>query len=85
MARIAADVIDRLKSDVSLVRLVERSGIALTKQGKDLAGSCPFHDDKEPSLIISEQKNVFHCFGCDASGTVIDWVMKMEESRGQTR
>lgn len=78
MARIPDDVIDRLKSEISLVRLVERYGIELKRQGKDLVGKCPFHDDDTPSLIISEKKNVFHCFGCNASGTVIDWLMKIE-------
>lgn len=78
MARIPQDVIDRLKTEISLVRLVERYGIALKKQGKDLAGTCPFHEDDTPSLIISERKNVFHCFGCNAAGTVIDWIMKTE-------
>lgn len=78
MARIPQDVIDRLKTETSLVRLVEHYGIELKKQGKDLAGRCPFHEDDTPSLIISERKNVFHCFGCNASGTVIDWIMKIE-------
>jgi DNA primase len=78
MARIPDDVIEKLKTEISLVRLVERSGIELKKQGKGLAGKCPFHDDDTPSLIISESKNVFHCFGCNAAGTVIDWVMKIE-------
>ena len=67
MARIPDDVIDQIKTDTSLVRLVEHVGIELKKQGKDLAGKCPFHEDDTPSLIISESKNVFHCFGCDAS------------------
>ena len=71
MARIPEEVINRIKTDTSLVRLVEHVGIELKKQGKDLAGKCPFHEDDTPSLIVSETKNVFHCFGCDASGTVI--------------
>lgn len=78
MARIPDDVINRIKTETSLVRLVEHYGIELKKQGKDLAGQCPFHEDDTPSLIISERKNVFHCFGCNAAGTVIDWIMKIE-------
>jgi DNA primase catalytic core len=39
---------------------------------------CPFHDDKTPSLKVSIEKNVFNCFGCDAKGTVIDWVIKTQ-------
>lgn len=77
MARIPAADIDRLKSEVSLVRLLEQQGYQPQKQGKDYAIHCPFHDgDNTPSLIISPHKNLFHCFGCEAAGTVIDWVMK---------
>jgi DNA primase len=40
---------------------------------------CPFHDDREPSLVVSPKKNLWHCLGaCQAGGTVIDWVMKAE-------
>ena len=45
----------------------------------DLLGLCPFHDDHEPSLVISPEKNLWHCLGaCQAGGSVIDWVMKCE-------
>ena len=76
MARIPDDQIDRLKEGVSLLRLAESQGYRVTKQGKDYAVCCPFHDDKTPSCIISPKTNLFHCFGCGAGGSVIDWVMK---------
>jgi DNA primase len=45
--------------------------------GADLLGRCPFHDDREPSLVISPEKNLWHCLGeCQTGGSVIDWVMK---------
>lgn len=79
MARIPDDVINRLKSEVSVQRLAEAQGIQLNKHGADLIGLCPFHDDKEPSLVITPRKNLWHCLGaCQAGGTVIDWVMKLE-------
>jgi DNA primase catalytic core len=79
MARIPDDEIERLKTEVSLVRLVESSGVELKKQGKDLVGRCPYHDDREPSLVVSESKNLWHCLGaCNTGGTVIDWTMKMQ-------
>ena len=52
-----------LKSGISLQRLVESSGIELKQHGKDLIGHCPFHDDKTPSLVISTDKNLWHCLG----------------------
>jgi len=79
MARIPDSEIERLKGEVSLVRLVEARGIELKRHGADLMGLCPFHDDREPSLVISPKKNLWHCLGaCQAGGTVIDWVMRAE-------
>ncbi len=78
MARFADEVIERIKAEVSLVRLAESQGYALVKQGKDVAVCCPFHNDKTPSCIISPSSNLFNCFGCGAGGSVIDWVMKTQ-------
>jgi DNA primase catalytic core len=80
MARIPDSEIDRLKREVSLQRLVEAQGIALARHGADLLGLCPFHQDREPSLVVSPKKNLWHCLGaCQTGGSVIDWVMR---SRG---
>ena len=79
MARIAQEEIDRLKREVSLVRLVESQGVTLKKHGKDYLGLCPFHDDREPSLVVSPEKNLWHCLGaCGEGGDVIQWVMKRQ-------
>jgi DNA primase len=79
MARIPDGVIERLKTEVSVQRLAEARGVVLTKHGADLHGRCPFHDDRTPSLVITQGKNLWHCLGaCQAGGTVIDWVMKAE-------
>ena len=79
MARIAESEIERLKREVSLARLAEARGIELKRHGADLLGLCPFHDDHQPSLVISPQKNLWHCLGaCRAGGSVIDWVMRAE-------
>ena len=77
MARIPETEIERLKNDVAVERLVESAGIALKKSGKDLIGTCPFHDDGEPSLVVTPAKNLWHCFGCGAGGDAIAWVMKL--------
>lgn len=78
MARIPDAELERLKAEVSVERLVEASGIVLTKNGKDRTGKCPFHEDSEASLIVTPGKNLFHCFGCGAAGGPIDWVMRTE-------
>jgi len=77
MARIPDSEIERLRSTVNLVRLIEADGLALKKIGKDWACACPFHEgDHEPSLIVSPDKNLFHCFACGAAGSPVDWVMR---------
>jgi len=77
MARIPEDEVERLKREVSVQRLAEARGIKLQRHGADLLGLCPFHDDRNPSLVITPGKNLWHCLGaCAAGGTAIDWVMR---------
>jgi DNA primase len=76
MARIPDTTLEQLKETVSVQRLVEGFGVELRKQGKDWAGKCPFHADDTASLIITPAKNLWHCFGCQVGGGVVDWVMK---------
>jgi DNA-binding transcriptional ArsR family regulator len=78
MARIPEATIERLKAEVSAERLIASSGIELKGAGKDLLGRCPFHDDREASLVVTPAKNLWHCFGCGAGGGPIDWVMKTQ-------
>ncbi len=77
MARIPEHEIERLKNEVSVATLAEQRSIVLKRQGDNLIGCCPFHDDKTPSLVITPDKNLWHCLGaCQMGGSSIDWVMK---------
>ena len=76
MPRIPDTEIERLKSEVSVERLVEASGIELKRGGKDMLGRCPFHEDDTASLVVTPGKNLWHCFGCGVGGGPIDWMMK---------
>lgn len=59
--------------------LAAAAGVTLTGHGSNLLGLCPFHDDREPSLVIDPQKNLWNCLGaCKAGGDNIQWVMKRE-------
>jgi DNA primase catalytic core len=79
MARIPDDELERLKGEISLERLVRARGVELRKHGADLIGLCPFHNDHEPSLVVSPAKNLWHCLGaCQTGGSVIDWTMKTQ-------
>ena len=79
MARIAEEVLEDLKRDVSVQRLFEEKGVSFKPHGQDIVGTCPLHDDKTPSLVVSPAKNVWHCLGaCRTGGSVVDAVMKLE-------
>ena len=85
MPRIPDTELERLKEEVSVERLVEASGVALKKAGKDMLGRCPFHDDAEASLVVTAAKNLWHCFGCQVGGGPIDWVIKSQGSSARSR
>jgi DNA primase catalytic core len=68
----------RLKQSVDLVAVVQSRGVKLTKQGRDYVGLCPFHREKTPSFHVTPSKNLFHCLGCDAGGSVIDFIMRQD-------
>ncbi|WP_261850218.1 CHC2 zinc finger domain-containing protein, partial [Pectobacterium araliae] len=78
MARIPESELQHLKAAVPLVEVVRGQGRKVVKRGKDFVVLCPFHQEKTPSCVISPEKNLYHCFGCDAGGSVLDWVMKTE-------
>lgn len=78
MARIPESEIARIKREVSVQRLIEACGIALTQSGKDLIGLCPFHDDHHPSLRVTPSTNLWRCPPCDIGGGPIDWIIKIQ-------
>lgn len=79
MARIPETTLRRLKSETDLLGLVRESGVELRRHGSDWLGLCPFHDDHDPSLVVSPGKGLWHCLGaCSAGGSVIDWVMRRD-------
>jgi len=49
-------------------------------QGKGNMTLCPFHADKNPSLGFDDEKNIFHCFGCNAKGDIIEFERRMKEN-----
>ncbi len=79
MARIPEGQIEAIKRETDLAALIRSRGIELVKHGvKDLAGHCPFHEDKTPSLIVSPDKGLYHCLGCGSAGNAIQFVEKFD-------
>jgi len=69
--------LDELKTRVGLADIVSKR-VKLTKKGHEHTGLCPFHNEKTPSFTLNEEKGFYHCFGCQANGSVIDFVMETE-------
>jgi len=69
---------DTLKGKVDIVDLFVEFGIKLKQKGKSYIGLCPWHDDKNPSLSVDEEKGLYNCFGCGESGDVFTLVEKMK-------
>uniref|UniRef100_UPI001E564EF6 CHC2 zinc finger domain-containing protein n=2 Tax=Photorhabdus TaxID=29487 RepID=UPI001E564EF6 len=78
MTRIPDTDLAHLKQTVSLLGLARKQGRSMKKRGEDYVLRCPFHNEKTPSMVISPAKNLYHCFGCGAAGSVLDWVIQTE-------
>lgn len=77
MARISEDLIREIYDANDIVDYVSER-VRLKKAGKDYMGLCPFHHEKTPSFHVSQDKQLFHCFGCGASGNLVQYVMRTE-------
>ncbi len=75
--RIPDETLQAIRDRVSLVDVVS-AYVSLKRAGRNYLGLCPFHDEKTPSFTVSEERGLFHCFGCGAGGTVFNFVMRIE-------
>jgi DNA primase len=71
------DSVERVKDAVDMAELVGAK-TELRRQGTNLVGLCPFHEERTPSFSINADKKVYFCFGCDASGDALRFVMETE-------
>lgn len=78
MAQDFQDFVDEVRERNDLVEIASEY-LKLKRVGNRYAALCPFHNDKKsPSLSIAPDKQLFYCFGCNATGNVIHFIMKME-------
>lgn len=66
--------IERVRSEASIVEVVSET-VKLRRSGANYSGLCPFHSERSPSFYVRENSNSYHCFGCNASGDAISFVM----------
>lgn len=72
---IRENTVDEIKSRCNIVDIIG-GVVRLKKAGSNYKGLCPFHKEKTPSFVVSEEKQIYTCFGCGATGDVIEFVQK---------
>ena len=72
--------IEAIRAAHPIVETVLSAGVELRRSGRRLVGRCPFHEDRDPSLVLYPQTDSYFCFGCDAGGDVIDFVGRLRGS-----
>jgi DNA primase len=75
---VAATEAARLKAEIDLPGYIRSRGIALVRRGSSLVGLCPFHEDTHPSLSVTPERGLFHCFACGMGGDVIRFVERLD-------
>ncbi|MCH7892915.1 MAG: DNA primase [Proteobacteria bacterium] len=75
--RIPKQFIDELIGRTDIVDLIG-TRIQLKKAGREYKACCPFHDEKTPSFTVSQAKQFYHCFGCNAHGTALGFIMEYD-------
>lgn len=70
-------ILDEIRERLSVVSLIGER-LPLKKAGRNYKGLCPFHSEKTPSFMVSEEKKIYHCFGCGEGGNIFNFFMKLD-------
>jgi len=76
--RIPESKIEEIRESVDIVDVISPH-VQLRKRGKNFIGLCPFHSEKTPSFTVSEEKQIFHCFGCHTGGNVFKFLTEFHK------
>ncbi len=71
------DLVNQIRNKVDIVDIIGER-IPLVAKGKNFFGVCPFHDDTNPSMSVSREKQIYTCFSCHATGNVFNFLMDYE-------
>lgn len=78
MSKIDEETIENIRKKNDIVSTISNY-VNLTKKGKNYVGLCPFHNDTSPSMVVSQEKQIYKCFSCQAGGNVIGFVKDIEK------
>lgn len=76
--RIPESKIEEIRNSADIVDVISQH-VQLRKRGKNFIGLCPFHSEKTPSFTVSEEKQIFHCFGCHTGGNVFKFLTEFHK------
>ncbi|MBM7617517.1 DNA primase [Weissella uvarum] len=76
--RIPEEVVTEIRERVNIVDVISPY-VQLKKQGRNLFGVCPFHEERTPSFSVNEDKQIFHCFSCGRGGNVYSFIMDIDQ------
>ncbi|WP_258556109.1 CHC2 zinc finger domain-containing protein, partial [Fischerella thermalis] len=76
--RLHPDTIEEIKQRADIYDVISEY-VVLRRRGKDFVGLCPFHDEKSPSFTVSPTKQMYYCFGCQAGGNAIKFLMDLHK------
>jgi DNA primase len=69
--------VDDVKAKIDIVEVISEF-VPIKKSGRNWKGLCPFHGEKTPSFMVSQELQIYKCFGCQAGGDVFDFLMRIE-------
>jgi len=69
------EIVEQIRASSDIVEIVS-DYVRLKKQGRNYVGLCPFHNEKTPSFMVSQEKQIYRCFGCGEGGNIFSFLMK---------
>jgi DNA primase len=74
--KVSPEFLQKIKDSTNLIEIVGEH-VVLRKSGANFVGLCPFHSERTPSFSVSENKQLYHCYGCKKGGDLVSFVMEM--------
>ena len=70
--------VDQIKQKIDIVDYISQF-VSLKNAGRNFKGLCPFHSEKSPSFMVSAERQIWHCFGCQKGGDIFSFLMEYEK------